>query len=152
MEWSYGALSVGMVLKALRLKAEFIHHFYPHAARTEKKGKILTSGEYEGVTALQSCHLPMCRVMLKSSFLKQQALVRRGWKALGSFPEETDIPKKAEGMRGWWQQGEKRQSKMGRKAKQNKTITQKAEKEERISKGQKVALEENPAQAIKAAS
>lgn len=41
---------------------------------------------------------------------------------------------------------------MGRKVKQNKIITQKAEKEERISKGQKVALEENPAQAIKAAS
>lgn len=47
-------------------------------AAIDKKGKILTLGECGGVTALQSCHLPMCRVMLKSSCLKQQAPV--GWR------------------------------------------------------------------------
>lgn len=77
MERSYRALSAGMVLKALHLQGEFINHFDPHAARTDKKGKILTLGECGGVTALQSCHLPVCRVMLKSSCLKQQAPV--GW-------------------------------------------------------------------------
>lgn len=61
----------------------------------------------------------------------------RGAFALGSFPGETDVPKKAEGMRGRRQQGEKRQSKMGRKVKQNKNHHTKSRERRKNLKGTK---------------
>lgn len=61
----------------------------------------------------------------------------RGAFALGSFPGETDVPKKAEGMRGRRQQGEKRQSKMGRKGETEQKSSHKKQRKKKESQRDK---------------